>query len=100
MRYTLRCFRARPTPGDRPLANIAILQETALGRLDCPREGSIEPEWLSVVADYKSKNARTRVIREGFDLGIRYSVVPVAELRKLMQDAGIYPLFHRGPTIQ
>lgn len=86
--YAAELSRTSHIAVGKPLTNIAILQETALGDMDCPREGSIEPEWRSVVADYRTKNARTRIIRQGFDLGIRYSVVPLAELRKLMEEAG------------
>jgi hypothetical protein len=41
-----------------------------------------------VVQSYRRENARVRTIREGFDLGVPYSIVTVAQVRKLMADAG------------
>jgi hypothetical protein len=74
----------------KPLTEVALLQETRAGR-DCLREEedkNLQPEWRSVVESFRRENARVRIIREGFDLGVPYSIVTVTQLRKLMRDAG------------
>jgi hypothetical protein len=73
---------------DKPKANIAILQETVAGGMYCRGEGPSARKWRSVVSDYESKNARLSIIREGFDLGMPYTLVSLAQLRKLMEAAG------------
>ncbi len=73
---------------DKPHTGIAILQETVAGGMYCRGEGVTARKWHSVVADYESKNARISIIRERFDLGMPYSLVSLAQLRKLMEDAG------------
>lgn len=37
---------------------------------------------------YRRENARVRIIQSGFNLGVPYSIVTVAQLRQLMRDAG------------
>ena len=37
---------------------------------------------------YRRENARVRIIRDGFDLGLPYSIITMAQLRQLMRDAG------------
>jgi hypothetical protein len=74
----------------KPLTVVALLQETRAG-MDCLREEGdkkLQPEWRSVVESFWRENARVRIIREGFDLGVPYSIVTVTQLRKLMRDAG------------
>ena len=82
---------------DKALTNMAVLQETA-GPMDCLRDrgSAIRPEWRSAVASYRTENARVRFIQPGFNLGVPYSLVTLAELRKLMQDAGYSKLSPRS----
>ena len=77
----------RPSSGDKRLTNVALLQETR-AVTHCPREDAIQPEWRSVVDSYRNENSRVRVLRQGFDLGVPYDLVTVAELTTLMQGAG------------
>ena len=46
-------------------------------------DGPIFREWRAVAIAYWNNNARTRLILEGFDLGIPYSVVSLPQFRKL-----------------
>lgn len=59
--------------------------------MDCvgpEKDTKFQPEWRPVVESYRTQNARVRIIRSGFNLGVPYSIVTVAELRKLTRDAG------------
>jgi hypothetical protein len=76
--------------GEKPLAAVALLQETRAG-MDCvgpEKDAKLQPEWRRVVQSYRKENARVRIIRSGFNLGVPYSIVTVAQLRQLMRDAG------------
>ncbi len=76
--------------GDRPLTSLALLQETRAG-VDCvgrENDKRVLPEWRPVVESYRRENARVRIIRTGFNLGVPYSIVTLAQLRQLMRDAG------------
>ena len=75
---------------DKPVTNVAILQETVPG--DLQFDGPITREWRAVDVAYWNNNARTWIILEGFDLGIPYSVVPLTQLRKLTEAANRSPL--------
>ena len=80
--------RTKFAEGDKPV--LTLLQETRAGA-DCltqERDKRLPPDWRSVVESYRRENARVRTIRGGFDLGVPYSIVTVAEVRKLMADAG------------
>ena len=82
--------RTKFTEGDKPLTVLTLLQETRAGA-DCltlGRDKRLPPDWRSVVESYKRENARVRTIREAFDLGVPYSIVTVAQVGKLMADAG------------
>lgn len=87
----------RSKSGEKALTNMAVLQETA-GPMDClaDRDSVIRPEWRSAVASYRKENGRVRLIQTGFNLGVPYSVVTLAQLRKLMQDAGYSKLSPRS----
>jgi hypothetical protein len=74
--------------GDRELTHITLLQETRAGSMECPRDENIQPEWRSVVENYRSVNARVRRIQAGRDLGVPYTLLTWAELTKMMRDAG------------
>jgi hypothetical protein len=76
--------------GEKPLIALTLLQETRAGA-DCVTQGNdkkLQPEWRSVVDSYRRENARVQTIRGGFDLGVPYSIITLAQLRKLMRDAG------------
>ena len=76
--------------GGSPLTELALLQETRAGS-DCvgqDRDKKLQPEWRPVVDSYRKENARARIIQGGFNLGVPYSIVTVAQLRQLMRDAG------------
>jgi hypothetical protein len=75
---------------DKPVTNVAILQETVSGHVQF--DGVIAREWGAVVVPYWKNNARTWIILEGFDLGIPYSLVPLPQFRKLMEAANPSPL--------
>ena len=80
----------RFSTGDKPLTELALLQETRAG-VDCvgqEKDKKLQPEWRPVVESYRKENARVRIIQSGFNLGVPYSIVTVAQLRKLMRDAG------------
>ena len=68
---------------DKPITSVAILQETVPGHVQS--DGVIAREWGAVDAAYRNNNARTRLILEGFDLGIPYSVVSLPQFRKLTE---------------
>ena len=70
---------------DKPVTNVAILQETVPGHVQS--DGPITREWRAVEVAYWNNNARTWIILEGFDLGIPYSVVPLTQLQKLTKAA-------------
>ena len=82
--------RTRFSEGERPLTALTLLQETRAGADCVPQEKDkkLQPEWRSVVWSYRRENARIRIIREGFDFGVPYSIVTGAQLRQLMRDAG------------
>ena len=68
---------------------LTILQNTHSSDDACiTADDAVEPEWMPVSESYRQENARGRVLQEGFDLGVPYSIVPMTTLRKLMQDAG------------
>ncbi len=77
----------RMAENGRPVDRVALLQETR-AVTTCPDEKAVPPEWRSVVANHKTKNARIRTVRPDADLGQPYSLVSMAELRKLMQSVG------------
>jgi hypothetical protein len=80
----------RFSTGDKPMTELALLQETRAG-VDCvgqEKDKRLHPEWRPVVESYKKENARVRIIQSGFNLGVPHSIVTVAQLRKLMRDAG------------
>ena len=79
--------RLRFSSADDALAQIALLQETRAVMM-CPRDETLPPQWHSVVDSYRRENARVRILQPGFDLGLPYSLVPLAALRALMQEAG------------
>jgi hypothetical protein len=63
---------ARFSSGDTDLTRVALLSETR-AHMDClPR---VEPAWTSVIDNYKTANARVRQLRQGFDLGVPYTLV-------------------------
>ena len=68
---------------DKPVTSVLILQETVPGHVQS--DGVIAREWGAVDAAYRNNNARTRLILEGFDLGIPYSVVSLPQFRKLTE---------------
>jgi hypothetical protein len=74
----------------RPASELAFSEETRQGDIRDLSDTSIPsgPDWRHVVDDYKKKNAHVSLIRPHFDLGVPYSIVTWAELRKRMQDAG------------
>jgi hypothetical protein len=67
---------------------IAIFEETRGPQMEILGDSSIPPEWRSTLTNYTKENARVRRIQAGADLGMRYSIVTWAELRKRMQQAG------------
>ena len=72
------------------LTHITLLQETRAGRIDCPRDETIQPEWRPVVENYRTANARIRRIQAERDLGVPYALLTWAELTTMMQDAGYH----------
>lgn len=74
--------------GDKELTHITLLQETRTGSMDCPRDENIQPEWRSVVENYRTVNSRVRRIQAGRDLGVPFTLLTWAELTRMMQDAG------------
>lgn len=80
----------------RPRTRIALLNETR-AVTHCPREGTIQPEWQSVVDDYKVQNSRVRILQPGLNLGVPYDLVTVTGLRTLLQEGG-YDLANPPPT--
>ena len=78
---------SRVTENGRPVDRLALLEETR-AVTTCPDEKAVPPEWRSVVANHKANNARIRTLRPDADLGRPYSLVSMAELRKLMRSAG------------
>jgi hypothetical protein len=76
--------------GGKPLTGLALLQETRAGE-NCvgpERDKKLQPEWHSVTESFRRENALVRIIQAGFDLGVPYTIVTMAHLRKLMRDAG------------
>ncbi len=67
---------------------ITIQLETFPGPVDCPRPALITDEWRAAVDDYRKQNAVTRFLRPGFNLGKKYSLIPWADLRRLLREAG------------
>lgn len=74
--------------GDRELPHITLLQDTRAGRMDCPRDESIQAEWRSVVENYRSVNDRVKKIQAGRDLGVPYTLLSWSELTRMMRSAG------------
>jgi hypothetical protein len=80
-----------PSRRDPPGATVSLSQETH-GGSSCELQGdephNIPPEWRPALSNYMSANATQRLIAPGRDLGVAYSLVPAAELKKRMEDAG------------
>jgi hypothetical protein len=80
-----------PSRGDPPGATVSLSQETH-GGSSCVLEGdephNIPPEWRPALRNYMSANATQRLIAPGRDLGVPYSLVLAAELKKRMEGAG------------
>jgi hypothetical protein len=74
--------------GDKELTHITLLQETRAGSIDCPRNENIQPEWRSVVENYRTVNARVRRIQAGRELGVPHTLLTWEELTRMMRDAG------------
>lgn len=70
------------------VTHITLLQETRAGSMNCPRDEAIQPDWRPVVENYRTANARIRRIQAGRDLGVPHTLLPWAELTRMMQDAG------------
>lgn len=88
----------RFSTGDKPLTELALLQETRAG-VDCvggEKDKRVQPEWRPVVESYRKENVRVRIIQAGFNLGVPYSIVSVAQLRTLMRDAGYSKQSHES----
>lgn len=81
-------LRTKFSSGETELTHITLLQETRAGSMDCLRDENIQPEWRSVVENYRSVNARVRRIQAGRDLGVPYTLLTWAELTRMMRDAG------------
>ncbi len=68
-------------------ATITIQLETAMSEV-CPMNRPVSQEWRAVIAAYRRENNHTKFLRPGFPLGRTYSLIPAAEVRKLLADAG------------
>src|SRR5689334_12733422 len=68
-------------------ATITIQLETAMSEM-CPMNRPVSQEWRDVIAAYRRENNQTKFLRPGFPLGRTYSLIPAAEVRKLLADAG------------
>jgi hypothetical protein len=79
-----------PSRIDPPGATLSLSQETHGGSscLEVRNTEDIPPEWRPAQRNYVSANAVQRLIAPGHDLGVPYSLVPAAELKKQMEDAG------------
>jgi hypothetical protein len=77
---------------DPPQKLIAIQLETAASNV-CSRDRPISPEWGEVVTSYKRENSQTKFLLPGFPLGASYSLIPYADVRKMLVAGG-----HIGPN--
>ena len=63
--------------------NLIFQQETAtcpIGPVCCtPSGGPLDDEWREVLENFKAENSRPRVLLPGYDLGIPYRVVTLAD---------------------
>jgi hypothetical protein len=74
--------------GDKELTHITLPQETRAGSIDCQRNENIQPEWRSVVENYRTVNARVRRIQAGRELGVPHTLLTWEALTRMMRDAG------------
>ena len=67
--------------------HLALLQETR-SRKACPSAETLPQEWGPVLESYTKENARMRSVLPDFDIGLRYVLVSLAEVKSLLVQAG------------
>jgi hypothetical protein len=72
---------------EKPADGFAILQETRSTKA-CPPAETLPQEWRPVLESYAKENARVRVLLPGFDVGLPYSLVSLADVKRLLLQAG------------
>jgi hypothetical protein len=81
---------ALPIPFSSPekaIDHFAILQETR-SVTACPSAERLPQEWRPVLDSYTKENARVRTVLPGFNLGLPYFLVSLAETKRLLVQAG------------
>jgi len=73
--------------GDKPVDRLAILQETRSTKV-CPRAETLPQEWRPVLESYARENARVRALLPGFDVGLPYTLVSLADVKRSLLQAG------------
>jgi hypothetical protein len=82
-------LKLRFSSDDKPLKTMTLLQQTrAALPLLCDLEQKIPQDWRPVLDDYKAQNEAPRPFPERLELGLPYSFVTLAALRRQMQAAG------------
>jgi hypothetical protein len=67
--------------------SVTLLQETRR-ETRCARTAKVPDDWRETFESYRREIGRVRLIQQGFQLGLSYSVITMAELRTSMQTAG------------
>jgi hypothetical protein len=72
---------------EKAVDRFAILQETR-SVTACPSAERLPQEWRPVLESYTKENTRVRRILPGFDVGLPYALVGLAEVKSLLVQAG------------
>ena len=88
--YSVYAAVLKPIVADDERQKVIAIQLETLDTEECHANRPVPSGWNDVVANYAAENAQTRFLLPGLPLGKPYSLIPAADVRKMLTDAGVF----------